>query len=282
MKVVLVGIEFLEKAGRELIEALSKCHLQIAQVEATPSGATQIAKERPDLLMINNKTLPKVRSTILHDIGEQFPECTIVLTTNARPNRLVRNILAHGVSLPSKNRRKDQLQSYSSSPDIERGVSGDLDFIRFLDQLEDEESTANQQTLAKLMNEANGNGAKMFPQPPRVILPELHDPNNGRLDAERFANYLGIPLSKLAAGLKVNYGTVHKTPSAESLQPALRTIKRSLEILTEVVGNRETVLAWLNSPHPDLDKETPLQLIQEGRAEELEAILENAVAAIPY
>lgn len=285
MKVVLVGIEFLEKARRDFIDAFYKLHHQISEVKATPDVTVHIAKEKPDLLLIDTKTVPAAGRRILPDIGEQFPDCTIVLTANMKPNSVIQNILVHGGLLPIKNRGLSNNNFNPDRPplDVGHGVSDDsLDFMRLIDQMEREEFTANQEASPNPVIQTNGNGAKAFPQQPRVVLPELHDPNTGRLNAEKIAGYLGIPLSKLASGLKVNYGTVHKTPSAESLQSALRPVKRSLEILTEVVGGRETVLAWLNSPHPDLDKKTPLQLIQEGRAEELEAILENAVAAIPY
>jgi hypothetical protein len=115
-----------------------------------------------------------------------------------------------------------------------------------------------------------------------LLLPELYDPANGRIDAKRIADRLAIPLSKLSDGLGVDYRTVYKTPSSERLQPALRPIKRSLEILSQTIDNQETVLAWLNTPHPLLDKKTPLSIILGGQADQLETILENAIAGIPY
>ncbi len=117
--------------------------------------------------------------------------------------------------------------------------------------------------------------------PPQVTLQDLHDPETGRLDAARIAEYLKVPLKQLAGGLGKNYSTVHKTPSAPALQPALRSIKRILEILDQVFVNRSTALAWLNNPHPDLDQRVPLDVILEGYPEAVEDMLEAALTGTP-
>lgn len=117
--------------------------------------------------------------------------------------------------------------------------------------------------------------------PAQVTLQDLHDPNTGRLDAVRIAEYLKVPLKQLAGGLGKNYSTVHKTPSAPALQPILRSIKRILEILDQVLANRSTALAWLNSPHPDLDQRVPLDVILEGHADAVEDMLEAALTGTP-
>ncbi|MGA7931652.1 MAG: response regulator, partial [Candidatus Sulfotelmatobacter sp.] len=88
-----------------------------------------------------------------------------------------------------------------------------------------------------------------------VPLSDLHGPT-GQLDAAVVANFLSIPLAKLAVAIGINYTTLHKTPDSVAAQPALATIKRILVILSEMLGKRETVLAWLNSPHPDLGNRT--------------------------
>ena len=117
--------------------------------------------------------------------------------------------------------------------------------------------------------------------PPQVTLQGLHDPETGRLDAARTAEYLKVPLKQLAGGLGKNYSTVHKTPSAPALQPALRSIKRVLEILDQVFVNRSTALAWLNSPHPDLGQRVPLDVILEGYPDTVEDMLEAALTGTP-
>ncbi len=115
----------------------------------------------------------------------------------------------------------------------------------------------------------------------QVSLLELHDPDTGLLDSERVAQYLRIPLRQLAGALGRNYSTVHKTPSAPSLQVPLRSIKKSLEILEQVLGSRAAALAWLNSPHPELDRHTPLEVLLDGGAPMIESMLEGALEGIP-
>jgi DNA-binding response OmpR family regulator len=118
-------------------------------------------------------------------------------------------------------------------------------------------------------------------RPLHVELPQLHDPNSGRIHAGRVAEFLDVPLRRLAFALNANYKQVHKTPDAVALQEGLIPIKRSLVILSAVLGDPGTVRAWLNSPHPDLGSKTPLTVILEGHAGALRAVLENAVAGIP-
>ena len=116
---------------------------------------------------------------------------------------------------------------------------------------------------------------------PVLTLQELHDPETGRLDACQVAEFLKIPLKKLAEGLGKNYSTVHKTPTAFALQAPLRSIERILEILDDVFSNRAQVLAWLNHSHPDLGGRTPLDVICEGYVDAVEDMLEAALMGIP-
>jgi hypothetical protein len=114
-----------------------------------------------------------------------------------------------------------------------------------------------------------------------VLLRGLHDSETGRIDASRIAEFIGVPLADLARGIGARYSTVHKTPTSPALQEALAPIKRSLEILDQVVGDRRSVRAWLNSQHPDLGLRTPLQAIVEGHADALCSVLENAIQGLP-
>ena len=103
------------------------------------------------------------------------------------------------------------------------------------------------------------------PRSLRVILPELHL-SNGRIDAKNLASFLGIRLAKLCSGLELTYGTVHKNPDSEAIQPALRPVKRILEILYDYFRAPEVIRAWLNSVHPDLGM-SPLDAILANKAE---------------
>lgn len=115
-----------------------------------------------------------------------------------------------------------------------------------------------------------------------VPLPELHDPETGRIDAKRVAEFLAIPVAKLAKALGANYPTVHKTPAAQGLQKGLRPIKRAIELVSGLTRNPADARAWLNNPHPDLGRRrTPMDVILKGQADALVTLLENALTGIP-
>jgi DNA-binding response OmpR family regulator len=113
------------------------------------------------------------------------------------------------------------------------------------------------------------------------VLAELHDPETGRLDASRIASFLGAPLSSFAKFSEVSVAGLHKSPRSVSVQPHLIPIARSLAILTQLLSTKESVLAWMNSPHPDLGGQTPLQLVLEGKAQVVTDLLEAALAGQP-
>ena len=115
----------------------------------------------------------------------------------------------------------------------------------------------------------------------QVILPELHDEATGRIDAQKLAVYMGVPLKRLAVGLQVNYKATHRNPSAEAFQLVLKPVKRSLEILHEFFNKPETVRVWLNTAHPDLDGRTALEMILANNLDPVLRILENAAAGVP-
>jgi hypothetical protein len=115
----------------------------------------------------------------------------------------------------------------------------------------------------------------------QVTLPELHDDASGRIDAQRLATYLGVPLKSLAEGLQLNYKALHRNPSADAVQPALKPVKRSVEILHDFFQKPETVRVWLNTPHPDLGGRTALELILANQPQSVLRVLENAAAGVP-
>ena len=115
----------------------------------------------------------------------------------------------------------------------------------------------------------------------QVILPELHDKASGRINAQKLAVYMGVPLKRLAEGLKLNYKAMHRNPSADAFQSPLKTVKRCLEILHEFFKKPETVRVWVNTPHPDLDGNSALEIILANNPNAVLRILENAAAGVP-
>jgi len=113
------------------------------------------------------------------------------------------------------------------------------------------------------------------------VLPELHDPSSGRLDAKRIAEYLGVALSAFAKFSKMSVPGLHKSPASVSLQEVLIPIARSVTILSQLLGSKEQVRAWMNSPHPDLGGRTPISVVLEGKSRAVRDMLEAALAGQP-
>lgn len=139
---------------------------------------------------------------------------------------------------------------------------------------------------ARLHMRGRKDGRRDFAMPRRRavgahVVPEIHEPKTGRLDAGRMATFLGTPLSKFAKLSDVSVAALHKSPASASVQDRLLPIARAISILTQLLGSKEHVMAWLNSPHPDLSGEPPVRLILEGKAQVVTDLLEAALAGQP-
>lgn len=113
------------------------------------------------------------------------------------------------------------------------------------------------------------------------LVPELHDPRTGRIDAKLVAAYLDVPLSTLARALGKDYKAVFKSPASAPLQPRLAPIHRTVFAAERIFGgSRPSTLAWLNSPNKQFDGITPMQLVLEGRGEVVAHLLDATLAGV--
>jgi hypothetical protein len=111
------------------------------------------------------------------------------------------------------------------------------------------------------------------------LVPALHDPRSGRIDAKLVAAYLDVPLSALARAVGKDYKAVFKSPSSAALQPRLAPIHRTVVAAERLLGgSRSRAVAWMNSPNGELDGRTPLSFIMAGRAEVVANMLEGLLA----
>jgi uncharacterized protein (DUF2384 family) len=106
----------------------------------------------------------------------------------------------------------------------------------------------------------------------------LHEPQTGRLDAQRVAHELHIPVSRLARALGVSDSSLQKNPASASIQETLGKIAYSITTLEHVLGSKERVLKWFNAPHPDLGGRTPLSVIEAGSVDAVNGLLKDALA----
>lgn len=112
-------------------------------------------------------------------------------------------------------------------------------------------------------------------------LPGLRNARSGRIDAQCVADYLAIPLRRLAEVLGVGYAGLHKTPDSARSQNALRPIVHVLELANRAFGSADQVRKWLNRPLHELEDESPLAVILAGEADAVETLLVNALTGIP-
>lgn len=106
----------------------------------------------------------------------------------------------------------------------------------------------------------------------------LHDPGTGRVDAVRVAHHLNESLVFMADALRRKYSTVAKTPAAVPLQERLRDFKRIIEVLEHVLGGTEAMRIWMNTPHPDLDDETPRNVIASGKVAVVRRMIDSSLS----
>lgn len=109
-------------------------------------------------------------------------------------------------------------------------------------------------------------------------LKALHDPDTGRIDAVRVARYLNESLAFMATALRRNYSTVAKTPAAVPLQERLHDFKRIIEVLDHVLGGSEGMRIWMNTPHPDLDGQTPRNVIASGNVAAVRRMIDGSLS----
>jgi DNA-binding NarL/FixJ family response regulator len=108
-----------------------------------------------------------------------------------------------------------------------------------------------------------------------IVAPSLRN-DNGRLDAKRIAERLGVSVAALAQAIGKQRQTVNKTPDADDLQPALAPMAHVVSLLDDALAPNE-LTAWLSSSHAGLGGATPRAEILAGRASRVALMLESAL-----
>lgn len=113
------------------------------------------------------------------------------------------------------------------------------------------------------------------------VVKEFHDPETGRLDANRVAAAFGVSLSTLAKAIGVTPGALSKRSTATVAQSGLREIEFIWATLRRMLGSDDLARAWLRAGHPDLGGDPPIKLMTEGSAAALADYLRNALSGQP-
>jgi hypothetical protein len=103
--------------------------------------------------------------------------------------------------------------------------------------------------------------------------------DKGRLSVKAVANALGIPSARLATLLGSNKQAVHKTPDSPALQTPLRPYERIARL--RAVLPEKGFLAWMQRPNMHLDDQSPLQIIESGRANVVADLVESMLTGTP-
>lgn len=112
--------------------------------------------------------------------------------------------------------------------------------------------------------------------------PEVFNPESGRVDARRFAEYLHIGTVEISSILGVNDRTLRKTPDSRTIQVPLKKILRVVDGLNRLTGHDDgQVRIWLNAPHPDLDGMSPLDLMKSGKIDVILDLVEDMLTGTP-
>lgn len=236
-----------DSATRRRLTQLLRDKYEVSSAKTSPEALAAIERDEPDLVILDLNPAQEKGLDFLKQLRKVSRNSTVIVLTE-------------------RNRTSDIPKA------LELGANEYL--VKPIDRVEFTERVKRAAIKSSRKGIPSRLGVKGW-------LPELHDPETGRIAADKVAAHMAVPLKQLAQAVGANYATVHKTPAADSLQNALAPVKRSLEILHELLRDPAAERAWLNSPHPDLGMRTPLQVILEGNGKALWTILENALEGIP-
>lgn len=104
----------------------------------------------------------------------------------------------------------------------------------------------------------------------------LDTPDSPYLSPNKVAHVFSLQLQELADAAHVHRNTLNARPQAPKVQALLQSILRVLSAATELFGSREIALSWMrNEPVPALRHKTALDLVREGRTEDVVSYLES-------
>jgi Protein of unknown function (DUF2384) len=116
----------------------------------------------------------------------------------------------------------------------------------------------------------------------QVLHPTLFNASTGRLDAERIAEEMAVPVKVIADALGLKAPGVRKNPDATRLQTDLRRIYTIWTTLVELYsGDKTHARIFLNTPNRYLNRKAPIEFIELGSLEPVEALLDAMMERQP-
>lgn len=112
------------------------------------------------------------------------------------------------------------------------------------------------------------------------LLAILQDAPDARsVSPAKFADVLEVSMSTIATVARVHRNTVRAAPRSEKLQDAMREMIRVLSVATQVTGDYRKAIFWFkNQPLSPFGHRTAMQVVQEGRAQDVIDYVESMSA----
>jgi hypothetical protein len=102
---------------------------------------------------------------------------------------------------------------------------------------------------------------------------------SGKLSADKVASTFGLSVAELAALIGRTRQAVSKTPDADSLQPLLHSFERVARL--RAVLSDDEFRKWLHLANDQLEGQTPLELVREGRVKVIADLAEDMLTGSP-
>jgi hypothetical protein len=103
---------------------------------------------------------------------------------------------------------------------------------------------------------------------------------SGNLSAPAVAQLFGVSVSKLAKWLHRSRQSLNKSPEADSLQQELSYFER-IARLGAVLDDPNDFRKWLRMPNLELDGQTPMQLLDQGRWQVVADLVDDMLTGNP-
>jgi transcriptional regulator with XRE-family HTH domain len=103
-------------------------------------------------------------------------------------------------------------------------------------------------------------------------VPAVHD-ETGDIQVAEFANLLEISQAQLARTLGISRQLVNQSPRSAKVQRELRRLEYLFARVRNLTGSPNNARTWLKMGHPDFEGVAPIDLLEQGHIEAVEAFL---------
>jgi uncharacterized protein (DUF2384 family) len=279
------------RVAEEEMRIICRFFVDMTTIELMTTPIPLIAGHKGLTLAVRNQLKKASARTAIIDAGD------LLDLVRDQKSRMVRMVIADVRSLDAKEIRL-VLQAHKEAPGMRmllviddlskttKNVSlllrdAEVDFITRNSQANEIRVRLRLAATDGAIAPARTAGPTSTYLPKNALVPEIHNAESGKLDANEISKYLGISLAALARACGLNYKTLHRTPTARKIQDKLTPIVRIIQILLDQYGDAASVRIWLNNPHNELDARTPIALILEGKSSIVANLLDGALAGIP-